>query len=1804
MKKIILSLSFLFTFSIWCADAQITSYPYLEDFESGDGGWVVDGTNAGTWALGAPAAVVINSADSGTNAWVTNLTGNYGSNENGIVVSPVFDLSVLSAPSIEMSVWWNSEFSWDGMVLQSSIDDGTTWQNVGAQGDPNNWFNDGTIAGNPGGQQEGWTGRGATGSGGWVVARHALTGLGGQANVILRVAFGSDGSVVDEGVAFDTVSIFEVSCPDPLGITVSNITATSADINWTAGGTETNWEIVVQPIGTGVPTGSGTMTTNNPYNATGLNAVTDYEVYLRADCGGDGFSSWVGPVNFLSACDVFIPDYLESFGTIIPNCWDEAGDGDATTGPTGLGAGDWAADGFLNNGFTGAYKINLWQAFKSDWILSPQFDLTGGPFQVDFDFGIMQFGSSTVAGTLGSDDTVQLLISTDDGATWTNLLTFDNTSVIPATGTQVVFDLTAYAGQIVQFGILGSEGTVDDTADNDVFVDNFRVRAIPSCQELTGVIIDNITDTSVDISWTPGGTETSWEVVVQPQGTGVPTGAGTATTDNPYTATPIDPSTAYEVWVRSDCGVDGLSSWVGPIDFTTLNTPPPPPVGVTCATGTSSFIFTENFDQDPPPGWTGTGFDGTDGNWDITAAGANSFGTGPANAFDGGTGTHLEYEASGNSSDIASAISPAIDLTAAIDGAELSFFFHAFGADMGTLNVGIANNAAGPFTNVFTWVGDLQISDSEAWVPVGINLDAYLGQVIYLEYSYGGAGTGFEGDLSIDFIRVESCGSFCIPPSGITVANITGTSADISWTPNNGETSWEYVVVPSGTGEPTGPGTTTATPSATITGLDFETEYEIWVRADCGSEFSIWSGPVVFTTTIQTNFDVDCAVGPITGSVCYGNNDSEIFTYTSSDGSPVNLTFNAGEIEGAPFDFLVVFDSDGVTELYNDEGNDGDISGLTFQSTGDTISWQIQSDGSVSCASGSFCCTGGIDYTVACATCINPAATYQVVDDCDNGDQFLIDVNVTSLGDATSLTISNNIDATTVPVTAPGIYQIGPFPFLVDVVVSVSNDQDVNCVISSSTIQLLACPPENDNPCNATVAVVNADESCDLTTPGTLIEATDSGVPSGSCGGNPDDDVWFEFTALSEVQLISLVNIAGGGFNTDHALYEGTCDGLVELECTDGTASVTPQLVIGNTYFIRVFSGGNNSETTTFDLCIKEAPTNIICENAENFCAEPGGALTTSNIIGIPDPTDIACLFSAPNPTWNIIQIGDPGLIEIEIAQVDDAGGGLDVDFVLWGPFVSLEDACGNLDLGCPNPGGDCPNNTGNPNFYPFGNIVDCSYSAAPVENLTIDDAQTGEIYVLLVTNFSDDPGTISISQTNTGGPDDGDITAEIEVDLGPDQEFCGFDSYEIIADSPFADSWEWYCDGFIIEGETSSSLIVTESCTYTVIVYDEQCDSQAQDSVTITFGDEPVANDVPDIVTCDDISADEIEDFDLGIQTAGVLGAQADTDFNVTYHLTLADAQSDMNPLPLNYTNTSNPQTIFVRIEDANAEFCSATTTFDLIISGPTPDATSVPIEACDDDTDGVTLFDLAAHDANILNGQSATDFTVSYYESEADAEAGTGAIDTSVLYSSSSQTIYARVESNIAFDCYSTTPFDLIVKPLPSTSFSTDFDYEVCPNATVPILITATANNYTEAEVSIVWYQDGGVIAGANSLTLSVLEAGLYEIEVTFNDATQCSSITAQNIIELESCVIPQGISPNGDGMNDIFDLSSYDVSKLEIFNRNGTIVYSKENYTNEWYGQSNDGDELPVGTYFYTMEYENGKRRSAWVYIQRLN
>jgi len=135
-----------------------------------------------------------------------------------------------------------------------------------------------------------------------------------------------------------------------------------------------------------------------------------------------------------------------------------------------------------------------------------------------------------------------------------------------------------------------------------------------------------------------------------------------------------------------------------------------------------------------------------------------------------------------------------------------------------------------------------------------------------------------------------------------------------------------------------------------------------------------------------------------------------------------------------------------------------------------------------------------------------------------------------------------------------------------------------------------------------------------------------------------------------------------------------------------------------------------------------------------------------------------------------------------------------------------------------------------------------------------------------------------------------------------------------------------------------------------------------------------------------------------------------------------------------------------------------------------------------------------------------------------------------------------------------------------------------------------------------SIVWSGPGiSETAGNNpTIDLTAKTTGTYSVTVTNADGcfkTQTIDVTST------SCMIPRGISPdNGDNMNDFFDLTNLGVQNLQIFNRYGLQVYEKNNYTKEWYGQSDKGD-LPTGTYFYVVKTAD-KQVTGWVYIQRNN
>lgn len=195
----------------------ITNFPYSENFDAGPGGWTSGGASS-TWALGTPAGTAINSAASAPNSWMTGLSTNYNNNEASFVLGPCFAFDSLIAPELSVDVWWESEFSWDGMQAQYSLDGGTTWQKVSSFGDPNstNWYTDNTVNGlqTGFGDGDGWSGAGASGSGGWVTATADLSPIAGQNDVLFRMAFGSDGSVNGfDGVAFDDFQIIETALP-------------------------------------------------------------------------------------------------------------------------------------------------------------------------------------------------------------------------------------------------------------------------------------------------------------------------------------------------------------------------------------------------------------------------------------------------------------------------------------------------------------------------------------------------------------------------------------------------------------------------------------------------------------------------------------------------------------------------------------------------------------------------------------------------------------------------------------------------------------------------------------------------------------------------------------------------------------------------------------------------------------------------------------------------------------------------------------------------------------------------------------------------------------------------------------------------------------------------------------------------------------------------------------------------------------------------------------------------------------------------------------------------------------------------------------------------------------------------------------------------------------------------------------------------------------------------------------------------------------------------------------------------------
>jgi hypothetical protein len=424
-------------------------------------------------------------------------------------------------------------------------------------------------------------------------------------------------------------------CSAPTGLAASAITASGATFAWTAGGTETAWEISIQTV-TGVPVGNGTSVSSNPYTATGLTSNTIYHVYLRAACSSTDKSPWIGPISFRTLCNVFPLPFFESFetaqGTV--SCWS----GNFASGSTPgwqyirLSAGSAPSNQTPALPDTFAMRIPFYD------IESGSYSLNTPTFAANPVGAVLTFNYAYAAYSAAEIDKLEIMASTDGGTTYNSLeimnggpsgpLNTGGTTTVPFVPTLAQWglktvNLPANTNKVSFKGI--------SEYGNNLYIDNIRVANPPPCSAPTApaLVSNSVRSSTASISWTAPSSAPAngYQLYVSTTST-APTGTTNHTNSSaasPAALSGLTPATAYFVWVRSSCAI-GTSSWVGPVSFSTTclesNIPTSDNFDSYVATG-----GTANTGTAVPPCWSRAIGTSTSSAWRVFALTGSSIGS-------------------------------------------------------------------------------------------------------------------------------------------------------------------------------------------------------------------------------------------------------------------------------------------------------------------------------------------------------------------------------------------------------------------------------------------------------------------------------------------------------------------------------------------------------------------------------------------------------------------------------------------------------------------------------------------------------------------------------------------------------------------------------------------------------------------------------------------------------------------------------------------------------------------------------------------------------------------------------------------------------------------------------------------------------------------------------------------------------------------------------------------------------------------------------------------------------------------------
>ncbi|WP_330441785.1 fibronectin type III domain-containing protein [Flavobacterium sp. C4GT6] len=1644
-----------------------------------------------------------------------------------------------------------------------------------------------------------------------------------------------------------TLTVQVVNCPPPTTLSATNIDNDSADLSWDANGA-TSWEIVVQNAGAGIPTGAGTtITDNSDYNVTATTAAvafteaTTYEYYVRADCGDGTFSAWSGPYVFMT--------------TQVPAAMDFSDDFEAVSGwslSNGTATNQWTIGNATSNGGTQSLYIT------NDGGVSNAF--TNNSTSVVHAYRDIQMPAAVD----------QVLLSYDWKAVGENCCDYLRVWMVPATfvptaGTLVtagasggqqfggnqnmnanfitanyVVDASAYAGQVVRLIFEwrndGSIGTNPPAA-----VDNVNLSVI-TCPAPTALTLDDLQIDQATVSWTgPTSVTPTFDYYLSTSNT-APDDATTPTgnvTDPNVTLDPLDDSTGYYFWIRSNCGAGDTSFWVGPLAFSTPQIP-------------ADLNFYDDFEG--AINWTLT--NGTQTNqWVVGTATSSTPDTSLYITNDGGVSNAF----TNNSTSVVQAYRDIQMPATAVDEISVSFDWKAIGESCCdylrvwitpityTPTAGTQTTAAN--SNGVNITGNLNMNGD--WTTENYVIDAtgYTNQIVRVVFEWRNDGSvGTNPPAAVDNVNIAVI--TCPAPDNLVVSNITENSADIAWdAPATAPDSYDYYLstsnaspapdaTPTGNVDPT---------NADLEGLTPSTTYYVWVRSNCGTDdYSFWVGPAVFNTTqipADVTFDEDFESGTV--------------EWTLSNGTAVNQWVVGSAVSNSPDNSLYISNDSGVSHTYTNNSTSIVHAYRDIAIPADVVGGAIFSFDWM--ALGESCC----DYLKAWIVPVTYTPTPGTLIPNGTGQQFGGNFNQSS--EWTNQTYI--FDAS--------VYAGQTLRVIFEWRNDGSAGSNPPAAVDNVLVQILTCP----QPIDLIAEGMQGTPFINLSwTP--VGDETQWEVVIQEMGtGNPGDEPTTSVIVTDDPNYIT--DIEEGVFyeyyvraicdEDDLSLWSGPAvfsifnpPGCANVEAYDPNLDI----IIPDGEII-VCSGDDECLALSANYLQTGQTSSYEIESIEYAPPFPftGGTPVSVGTDDVWSPVvDLPFDFCFFGETYSEVIVGSNGVVSFDTSDAEGycpwsfnqtiPNAGFPILNAIYGVYQDID----------PNQDNDVANPDINYQVlgtYPCRALVVnfsevAQFSGACNNNPDIG-AQTTQIVLYEISNIIEIyvGNRVPCTSWQNGAGVLGLQNADGTEAFVPDGRNTGAwtATEEAWRFTPNGDSnvvFEWLQDTAFLSNDTEVTVCVNEEpivmtarATYTTCNGEEFV---RETSFTLRLAEEILNGETTDLTVC---STDGPATFNLMDGVADIIaGLTNPENFTVTFYTSeeAANLGGDDN-LPEMYETDTN-QTIYVRIQENGSE-CYYVFSFDLIITNIPPEFTiDDDLEACEGETVTLTVTPINFNTDDVTytwtfnggpladttpsivatqsgvyevlvdnSGCSATEaVTVTIYPmpvadimvdvAECDSfvlpalsennnyytgPGGTGDMLAAGSEISASQTIYifAQIPNT---DCTDETSFVVDIVPTPIISVN-----QGCEGGIYMLEVILDAN-YTEGTVNIDWTNAGGATIGTG-LTATATEIGVYTVTVTPVGGDICSSsfeLTVDNV----ACMIPKGISPNGDTKNDSFDLTGFGVTKISIFNRYGKEVFSQGSYNKEWYGQDKKGNELPTGTYYYSIELGNGDSKTGWVYINR--